>query len=266
MTEPLFTQDPTTPRWIKDVFRFLPVKSQFILSGNIRDRYAFPTEPGRHLPLTFRQYLVESLKLKGYDRFIVFNPVDGFVLAAPRGEDQAAGAAFFKDKFKINFDSAGRFKCSLEKSLDIFEQLAGWKENFIAILADFASRYAVRVDTLTEKEHEYFTRALVLSHEATPHTTSALSQAQFNPIFWICDKENDLPSWLTLDNPRFRSIVVSKPDHILRRALIIALTPSLEGYKSADEGQAKDSAISQGGLDLWLEQASDFFAGRQRCI
>jgi hypothetical protein len=25
-------------------------------------------------------------------------------------------------------------------------------------------------------------------------------------------------------------------------------------------------AISQGGLDLWLEQASDFFAGRQRCI
>jgi hypothetical protein len=26
------------------------------------------------------------------------------------------------------------------------------------------------------------------------------------------------------------------------------------------------TAISQGGLDLWLEQASDFFAGRQRCI
>jgi hypothetical protein len=28
----------------------------------------------------------------------------------------------------------------------------------------------------------------------------------------------------------------------------------------------KSPAISQGGLDLWLEQASDFFAGRQRCI
>jgi hypothetical protein len=25
-------------------------------------------------------------------------------------------------------------------------------------------------------------------------------------------------------------------------------------------------AISQSGLDLWLEQASDFFAGRQRCV
>jgi hypothetical protein len=26
------------------------------------------------------------------------------------------------------------------------------------------------------------------------------------------------------------------------------------------------AAISQSGLDLWLEQASDFFAGRQRCV
>jgi energy-coupling factor transporter ATP-binding protein EcfA2 len=240
LTELLFTQDPTTPRWIKDVFRFLPVKSQFILSGNIRDRYAFPADSGKHLPLTFRQYLVESLKLKGYDRFIVFNPVDGFVLATPRGESEADCTTFFKDKFKINFDAAGRFKCSFEKSLEIFEKMAGWKENFIAMLADFASRYAVRVDTLGEKEHEYFTRALVLSHEATPHTTPALPQAQFNPIFWICDKENDLPHWLMLDNPRIRPIVVPKPDHILRRALIIALTPSLEGYAAADEGQTKD--------------------------
>ncbi|MGO8697196.1 MAG: AAA family ATPase [Limisphaerales bacterium] len=248
MTELLLTQDPTTPRWIKDVFRFLPVKSQFVLSGNVRDRYAFPAESGKHLPLTFRQYLVEALKLKGYDRFIVFNPVDGFVLATPRGEDEADCATFFKDKFKINFDSAGHFKCSLEKSLEIFEKMARWKENFIGMLADFASRYTVRVDALTEKEHEYFTRALVLSHEATPHTTAALAQAQFNPIFWICDKENDLPSWLTLDNPRFRSIVVPKPDHILRRALIVALTPSLDGYAAADPGQTKgchDSFVEQ---------------------
>jgi hypothetical protein len=38
--------------------------------------------------------------------------------------------------------------------------------------------------------------------------------------------------------------------------------PILVRYKGQDFG----TAISQGGLDLWLEQASDFFAGRQRCI
>jgi hypothetical protein len=26
------------------------------------------------------------------------------------------------------------------------------------------------------------------------------------------------------------------------------------------------AAISQGGLDLWFEQAPDFLAGRQRCV
>jgi hypothetical protein len=34
----------------------------------------------------------------------------------------------------------------------------------------------------------------------------------------------------------------------------------------SEKQQYREPAISQGGLDLWLEQASDFFAGRQRCI
>jgi hypothetical protein len=27
------------PRWSRDLLRFLPLKSQFLLTGNIRDRY-----------------------------------------------------------------------------------------------------------------------------------------------------------------------------------------------------------------------------------
>ena len=39
------SDDPSTmetlelPRWSRDLLRFLPLKSQFLLSGNIRDRY-----------------------------------------------------------------------------------------------------------------------------------------------------------------------------------------------------------------------------------
>ena len=42
MNEAEFTKETTTPRWAKDLLRFLPVKAQFILSGNIRDYYPFP--------------------------------------------------------------------------------------------------------------------------------------------------------------------------------------------------------------------------------
>jgi hypothetical protein len=42
MNEVEFTKEIASPRWAKDLLRFLPVKSQFILSGNIRDYYPFP--------------------------------------------------------------------------------------------------------------------------------------------------------------------------------------------------------------------------------
>jgi hypothetical protein len=29
-----------SPRWLRDLLRFLPLKSQFVLSGNIRDLQA----------------------------------------------------------------------------------------------------------------------------------------------------------------------------------------------------------------------------------
>jgi len=240
MTETQFLQDAATPRWIKDVFRFLPVKSQFVLSGNIRDRFPFPLGLDKYIPCSLPQYLTDTLKLCGYQYFISFNPVEGFSVLVPRGEAETDHRDFFKSKLKISLDGAGRLKCSLEKSLEILEQIIGWKDNFIAVFADYASRYIVRSESITDKEHEYFTRVLLLSQSAAPHTTEAFNWSQFNPVFWICDKENDLPSWLPLNNPRIRQIVVPKPDHIARRALVGALTPSLEGYANADEPRRKE--------------------------
>jgi hypothetical protein len=34
------------PRWMRDLKRFLPLKSQFVLSGNLRDLQLSPTDNG----------------------------------------------------------------------------------------------------------------------------------------------------------------------------------------------------------------------------
>ena len=34
------------PRWLRDLARFLPLKSQFVLSGNVRDLQIIETSPG----------------------------------------------------------------------------------------------------------------------------------------------------------------------------------------------------------------------------
>jgi hypothetical protein len=245
-----FLTDPVTPRWTRDLIRFLPVKSQFILSNNVRDRHPFPVEQGKYVPLPLTQYLTEALKLKGYRRFITFNLIHGFRPVIPRGEVESEINDFFQREFKLKFDGP---RPSLEKSLETIEQLAGYGGEFIVIFADFASRYAVRTDSLTEKEHEYFTRALMLSHSTLPHNTAAVKEAQFNPVIWICDQENDLPGWFTLNNPRVRSIVIPRPDHIIRGALIQTLTPSLPGFA---EASAEDKAEKH---SVFIEQTEGMF-------
>ena len=39
-------QDPLVPKWVRDMIRLLPIRSQFILSGNIDDIYLYPCEEG----------------------------------------------------------------------------------------------------------------------------------------------------------------------------------------------------------------------------
>ena len=246
--EAAFQADPVTPRWIRDVLRFLPIRAQFLLSGNIRDRYLFPVGGGRHLPLALGPYLVEALRLRGYESFLIFNPAEGFTAAAPRGTADAEARAPFESRHGLKFDENGRCRCSLDRAMEILTGVLGDREHLVAVLSDFASRLTVRVDALSEREHEFFTRALILGHAAAPHVSAQVREAHFNPLFWICDRENDLPSWLAVDNPRLRSCVIPKPDHVHRRALIQGLAGSLPGFKeSPPESRAE-------GEDLFVDQ------------
>jgi ATP-dependent Clp protease ATP-binding subunit ClpA len=262
--ESRFLADAATPRWARDVFRFLPVKSQFVLSGNVRDRYPYPVEPGKFLPMSLTQYLTEALRLVGYERFLSFNKVEGFSVIVPRGENEHEVREYFKSKFKMTFDAAGRYERSLGESIKILEQVVAAREQFLAVFADFASRYVVRAEGLSELEHDYFARALLLSHAAQAHITERQPQAQYNPIFWICDKENDLPSWLVLDNPRLRAVVIPKPDHVIRRAVIDVVTPALSGYDQCSEAerQKAHNAFVDQTEGMWL---NDVVAITQLC-
>jgi ATP-dependent Clp protease ATP-binding subunit ClpA len=49
----------------------------------------------------------------------------------------------------------------------------------------------------------------------------------FNPIFWVIEKEGDLPDWFVVGNPRLRHIPVPTPDHSIRRTVAETLGRSL---------------------------------------
>jgi hypothetical protein len=64
------TSDFQRARWMRDLERFLPLKSQFILSGNVRDLNILVQAEGQLTPLLLSDALSAELKRAGYHQIL----------------------------------------------------------------------------------------------------------------------------------------------------------------------------------------------------
>lgn len=219
------------PRWLRDLLRFLPLKSQFVLSGNVSDLQACEVSPGVITPQTFSLGLRDALLEAGYSQVLGWDPLAGFRVLARSGSDPATSETLLHDLGLTPVEGAAAAGSDLlSATLPRFINRSGEP---IALLVDFASRLVVRSDGLTAAEHQLFTQALVLAHQARPRPAGEQRKPFFNSVLWIVDKEGDLPDWLLVDNPRLRHIPVSKPDLLARRAVAASLLRGLEGGRDA---------------------------------
>jgi len=218
------------PRWLRDLERFVPLKSQFVLTGNVRDLQArFLGEVVTTASLD--SVIGASLAAAGYADVLVYDLISGFRLL-----DRADGTQGDADKVFASLGLTGT-KGVAPAGIDLFgsalERLVHLDGAPIGLIADFASRLVVRQDALSPAEHQLFTRALILSQTARARPVGPNRAPRFNSVIWILDKEGDLPDWLTIDNPRLRHIPVSPPDRTVRRALAPHLVRTLPGAKDA---------------------------------
>lgn len=75
------------PRWLRDLLRFLPLKSQFVLSGNVRDLQASEVAPGIVTALPLDACLRDALRDAGFGHVLMWNPLTGFSVLDRPGED-----------------------------------------------------------------------------------------------------------------------------------------------------------------------------------
>jgi hypothetical protein len=232
----------TTPRWIRDIARLTPIRSQFVVAGNIRDSFLTPLGSERTLAPLLRCLWVHLCALD-YRFLLVYDTVDG--LRPYPNEPAVVEAATRLFDLKL---ADGVMAMSLETLIGVMRKVAGQREARCALVIDFASRISRQPDRLDASEHRFFVAAERLSLAANPIVPkgadihSANGKARFNPVLWLVNRAQDLPSWLTLDSTRVSVLSIGLPDFETRIEAARQLGPLFEGYDKAGEGERQKFA------------------------
>ncbi|NEJ26994.1 AAA domain-containing protein [Rhizobium leguminosarum] len=220
------------PTWLRDLVRFLPLKSQFVLSGNVRDLQAYEIAQDTVAALPLGLCLQRELQSCGYRDVISFSPTVGFGLPGVTNDAELAEVMLRNGLGSENPKTMGLE--TLGQLLGSFTAATGEPA---ALVVDFASRLVNRADALTIAEHTLFTQAQIVCHAAKSRPAGPSRKPFYNSIIWIVERDSDLPDWLTVDNPRLRSIPVAVPDSLTRKSLSQTLLKSLPAAQQASEGQ-----------------------------
>ncbi len=232
------------PRWLRDLGRFLPLKSQFVLSGNVFDLQACEVAPGSVSVVSLQAAVARELYALGYEAVLAADCVRGTMLLSNLGTPQPATDVLKR----LDCASEGMDSPSLNQLGRLLERVVLSSGMPIGLILDFASRLVGRVDALSREEQAFFTRAQVYSTAVQPRPIGAEGKPYFNTVIWIVDKEGDLPDWLLLGNPKVRHIPVAKPDNLARRAVapnLIRAIPGAGSASEADRSQAESSFVDE---------------------
>ncbi len=228
-------------KWLRDLLRFLPLKSQFVLSGNVRDLQT-EDKSGGAVVRFLTSCLNAELRNYGYSHVLSYDFINGFKIIDPMSTHSSRESAENLMKQLGLQPVNGCAPAGLDLFEQVLEQVIAWKGEPIALIVDFASRLIIHQNDLNDTEHRLFTRALIRSQEARVRAYGTLSKPFFNTVLWIVEKEGDMPAWFTLDNSKVRHISIPNPDHQMRRVLATSLIQSLDGAKEASS-QLKDTAV-----------------------
>ncbi len=183
------------PKWMCEMERYLSVKKLFLLYGNIYDKIPFPipnvSDKYEYLPL--REVLKKFFFHKGYTVAGFFDKVDGLTM--------------FKREDENNKDVQRK---DISSVLDIIRGSMSKEDTPSFFVIDYSSHLCQRPDQIEEEESKVFLKILKCVQDAKQPN---VGDADYNNILiLICDKVNDIPAWLYLNNPEAKTLLIEKPD------------------------------------------------------
>src|SRR5262245_35594705 len=130
------------PRWVRDLLRFLPLKSQFVLSGNVRDHYPLEVSSGVTTAQPILPFLAAELRSAGIRRVLRYEPIHGFSGLPAPGTDPEPERALLRD-YGLTLSPDGHVPAGLDLFAEVLTRVVTDTREPVALLADFAARMLV---------------------------------------------------------------------------------------------------------------------------
>ncbi|WP_137701189.1 AAA family ATPase [Marimonas lutisalis] len=203
------------PGWYDEMRSSLSVRSQFVMSGNIRDLYISPRSHEEGF-LTFEQTIWRLLRAKGFLALLIHDPVDGVHLhheCDPRLEK-------IFTRHGITLGEAAAIPYDIAA---LYRRVAALRVIPTALMIDYASH-------LGRDNAPGLTDLFVTVHKTArmpvaPRPAEVGKAPLRNPVIWIADRAADLPDWFVGGNDDLREIVAEMPTLEDRFAFARTLLP-----------------------------------------
>ena len=250
----------TWPRWISDIDRLLPIRSQFILTGNVRDVFLTPSQTGAYLsPLL--SCLWAWLEPIGFQFILVYDRIDGIRVMPQTAAVQEKATQLLGLKLHD-----GVMPSNLDTLETIVRKAVLLRDVRIATVIDYASRLTTTPQTPEANEYKFFVAMEKLSQVANPiipkpdqSTIVVQAKPLFNPCFWLLNRGQDIPSWFSLDSERIASISVVRPEYEIRLSAAAVLASQFrdEDGASAETLASFSSGFAEGTDGMSLQAMVD---------
>ena len=207
-------------KWHRELEIFCKIKPLILLEGNVLDSYQYPEEGStpKGSILRLPEYLHYFFKDTGYQNIVFYDSMQGFYNNCEKGylDNFAALSGMSPENGYIRAD----FRSSRDNSAAAVTRnvLSKNKESSVIIM-NFASRYIINPDNMTQPEVDSFTSLIQASLEAKNVRTPEHGTLK-NLLILITNKANDIPAWFYLQNPNVKMITISAPSKEEREALI----------------------------------------------
>ncbi|MEU2237846.1 AAA family ATPase [Streptomyces sp. NPDC018338] len=249
---------PLAPAWIRELDMALAVYPQVLLTGNVRDQFLLPEdgergvaapEPGRPLtPYSLEEVIESVCRARGYgalarqdnviDRVVAWRltpELFAFPPALRRMAEEDARAEQEGDG--SDPDEEDDVEAGTARLREIIIGAVRHRGPAIGLIVPYTDRLGSSRGPVAGQAARLLATVEELGHTARPVAGAGGGITPYNTIFWIVEKQEDLPLEFAIGSRALRVISVPEPPHDQRHAAGRYVVDTLARHQTRESGE-----------------------------